>query len=78
MTFLPHIQHEAALAIDAVRLISRASAWLQNQGHNMFHNVNSLSMGVNCDAEPVVPWVYGQEIMRALKNVSFDVDVTQK
>ena len=33
---------------------------------------NNGSEGIDCDAEPVAPWVYGKEIMKALRKVSCD------
>ena len=72
-------QYEAAMAIDSVRLISNALQQLQNQEPAIFQNTihdgkfwNNGSKGINCDAEPVVPWLYGEAIVRMLKNVSCD------
>ena len=65
-------QYEAALAIDSARLIfqalDNASTALRPTTRN---GTFAWSRGVDCDAEPVVPFEYGTEIMEALRNVSF-------
>ena len=32
--------------------------------------MNNGSEGIDCDAEPPVPWVHGKEIMKFMRNVS--------
>ena len=63
-------QYEAALAIDSARLIVEAI----NQARTAFRPTTrngtfAWSQGVDCDAEPVVPFVYGTEMVESLRNV---------
>ncbi len=70
-------QCEAALAVDSLRLIDKALSQLMVHNpdivRNTLHNgkfYNNNSEGIDCDSDPVVPWIYGREIMKVLRKVS--------
>ncbi len=70
-------QFEAALAVDSVRLIDKTLSKLVVRNPDIVRNTlrngkfyNNNSEGIDCDSDPVVPWRYGHEIMKVLKQVS--------
>ena len=72
------LQYEAALAVDAVSLVSRALSKMMQRNPDVFRNTlkngkvynNGTTEGIDCDAEPVVPWKHGYDIMKTMREVS--------
>ena len=69
-------QHVAAIAYDSISVIDQAMDDLRVENNNMFHKTfrrgklsNRGQLGVNCDAQPIVPWKHGSAIYRALQRV---------
>jgi hypothetical protein len=79
LNFLLMMQYEAALAVDAVTLIARGLTRMIVTNKDVFkhtlrngklYNNGTDKEGIDCDAEPVVPWVHGYDIMNAMREVS--------
>ena len=76
-------QYEAALAVDAVTLITRTLRQLQEMKPTMFASTlrhgtfyNNGTEGISCDSEPVIPWTFGREIHDTMKKVNIKVPAT--
>ncbi len=69
-------QHSAALAADAVTVMGRALKQLLinpdvfKDTLRMGDVYNNGTLGIDCDADPLQPWVHGKEIIDSLKRVS--------
>lgn len=72
------MQIEAALAVDAIKVIQLTLAQLISNSTNIFkqtfrrgevYNYN-ITKGVPCETEPPVPWMHGVALMQGMKNVS--------
>jgi hypothetical protein len=76
-------QYEAALAADAVSVIFRGLTRLlvsnpavfkhSFRGGKVYNNATEKE-GIDCDAEPVVPWIHGYEIMKAMREVGREME----
>lgn len=73
-----HLQYEAALAADAASVIIRGLTRLYMNNPTAFkhslkdgkmHNNDTERQGIDCDAEPVTPWIHGNELMKLLREV---------
>ena len=74
------LQYEAALAVDSVEILYRAlhRVAAKNQiefrrsfrNGKVYNNGTDGADGIDCDAEPVVPWIHGKELIDALREVS--------
>ena len=69
-------QYEAALAVDSVRLVSKALSKMLTRDPHIFTNTlrhgkfyNNGTEGIDCDSEPVIPWRHGYAIMKAMREV---------
>lgn len=69
-------QYEAALAVDSVRLISKALTKMLTREPRVFQSTlrhgkfyNNGTEGIDCDSEPVIPWQHGYEIMKTMREV---------
>ena len=74
--FFFYVQYEAALAVDSVRLMVEALGPLLSRkptilATTMRHNTftNNGTDGIQCESDPIVPWVYGPQIHEAIRNV---------
>jgi len=75
-------QTEAALAVDALRVLYRGVASLYATNPSAFKHTlrngkfyNNGTEGIDCDAEPVAVWRHGQELMKAMSDVCMSVDI---
>jgi len=69
-------QTEAALAVDALRVLYHGVASLYASNPSAFKHTlrngkfyNNGSEGIDCDAEPVPIWRHGYELMKAMSEV---------
>ena len=70
------LQTEAALAVDAFRVMYRGVERLHASNPTAFkHTIkngkfyNNGTEGINCDAEPVAVWRHGYELMKVMREV---------
>jgi len=71
-----HVQFELALAVDAASSLRIALSNMAAQHPDVFRHVtrdgrryNNGSRLTDCDADPVTPWRYGQDVIRAIHRV---------
>ena len=64
------------MAVDAVSVITKALRAVQNRHPTIFAStlrhgsfINNGTEGINCDSDPIIPWAYGPEVLRAIKEV---------
>ena len=76
-----HYQYEAALAVDAVTVIGKALSKMITRDPDIFKLTfrngkiyNNNTEGIDCDAEPVIPWKHGYDIMKTMREVNIVMD----
>jgi len=70
------LQFEAALAVDAATTLRLALSSMAALQPDIFRHVtrngrryNNGSRQIDCDADPVLPWRHGRDVMRAVLQV---------
>lgn len=71
------VQFEAALAVDAATTLRVALSNMAAQHPDIFrhvtrnvHRYDNGSRQIDCDADPVMPWRHGHDIITAVRQVS--------
>ena len=69
-------QYEAALTVDAVSVMMATLTKIQERKPELFRAtfkrgrlVNNGTAGLQCKAEPAVPWKIGADVMKIMKSV---------
>jgi len=72
------IAYEAALAVDAVNLVGKALTQIIARDPNVFQRTlrkgkvyNNNTEGIDCDADPPIPWQHGYDIMKTMREMEF-------
>ncbi|NP_001191541.1 glutamate receptor subunit protein GluR5 precursor [Aplysia californica] len=74
------LQTDAALSVDMLHTIRAALTAMIKEQRDVFHyvfrrgkmyNMNK-TIGIQCNSNPPLPWMHGEQIYRALKQVDFD------